>query len=78
MAAVGILPATPEPGALTSDDAYGALAVAVAGVVGMVPGIALAIQHDGEAIAAAGSLLTAASMLLFVYTVFRNGLGKPA
>lgn len=42
MAAVGILPATPEPGALTSDDAYGALAVAVAGVGLLVLGTGLA------------------------------------
>ncbi|KJS14572.1 MAG: signal peptide protein [Hoeflea sp. BRH_c9] len=54
------------------------LALAVAGVVVMVPGIAIAIQGGTEALAAAGSMLTAASMLVFLYTLFRNGLGQPA
>ncbi|KGF66781.1 signal peptide protein [Hoeflea sp. BAL378] len=69
---------TVTPSAAASPLAKVHLAVAVAGVVIMVPGIALAILHDGEAMVAVGSLLTAASMLLFVYTLFRNGLGKPA
>lgn len=46
--------------------------VATAGVVLMVPGIILAVQEDGEALAAIGSLLTLASMLIFVVTVLRN------
>lgn len=54
------------------------LAVALAGVVVMVPGIAIALREGGDGIAAAGSLLTAASMLIFLYTVFRHGLGKAA
>ncbi len=53
-------------------------AVALAGLVVMVPGIVLAIQGTTEAFAAIGSLLTLASMLIFVFTVFRNGLGQPA
>ena len=54
------------------------LAVAVAGVVTMVPGIALAIQNQGEILAILGSVLTALSMLIFLYTVFRNGFGVRA
>ena len=52
--------------------------LAVAGVVVMVPGIAIVVTGGTEAFAAAGSMLTAASMLVFLYTVFKNGLGKPA
>ena len=54
------------------------LGLAIAGVVVMVPGIAIVLKGGGEGIAAAGSLLTAASMLVFLYTVFKNGLGRPA
>lgn len=54
------------------------LALAVGGVVIMVPGIAIVIRGGTDALAAAGSMLTAASMLVFLYTVFKNGLGKPA
>lgn len=46
--------------------------VAVAGVVAMVPGIALAITEQGETLAIVGSLLTFASMLIFLYTVATN------
>lgn len=46
--------------------------VAVAGVVAMVPGIALAITERGELLAIIGSLLTFASMLIFLYTVATN------
>ncbi|MBC7281283.1 hypothetical protein [Hoeflea sp.] len=68
---------TLTPSAAASPLARIHLAIAVAGVVIMVPGIAIAISHGGEAIVAVGSLLTAASMLLFLYTLFRNGLGRP-
>ncbi len=44
MAAVGIIPAVPVPGGATSEDAYGALAVAVAGVGLLVLGTGLASQ----------------------------------
>jgi hypothetical protein len=54
------------------------LAIAVAGVVVMVPGIVIALKQGGHGMAAAGSMLTAASMLVFLYTVFRHGLGKSA
>ncbi|GKY86665.1 hypothetical protein [Sinisalibacter aestuarii] len=46
--------------------------VALAGVVLMVPGIALAITERGEMLAVTGSLLTFASMLIFLFTVATN------
>jgi hypothetical protein len=52
--------------------------VALAGLGLMVPGIVLAIHGTTEALAAIGSLLTLASMLIFLVTVFRHGLGQPA
>jgi len=69
---------TLTPPAAASQLAKVHLALAVAGVVVMVPGIAITIKGGGEGMAAAGSMLTAASMLVFLYTVFKNGLGKPA
>jgi cbb3-type cytochrome oxidase subunit 1 len=53
-------------------------AVALAGVAVMVPGIVLALNSATHALAAAGSLLTLASMAIFLATVFRHGLGRPA
>jgi cbb3-type cytochrome oxidase subunit 1 len=50
--------------------------VALAGLVIMVPGIAFAQTGGVEAGAAIGSILTFASMLIFLVTVFRNGLGS--
>jgi cbb3-type cytochrome oxidase subunit 1 len=50
-------------------------ALALAGVTLMVPGIALAILGQTEALAIAGSFATIGSMLLFVLTVLRHGLG---
>jgi cbb3-type cytochrome oxidase subunit 1 len=50
-------------------------ALAVAGVLLMVPGIALAILGQTEALAIAGSFATIASMVLFVGTVLRHGFG---
>lgn len=49
--------------------------LAVAGVVSMVPGIVLVIQDKGETLAIAGAFLTFGSMLVFLYTVIRNGIG---
>jgi len=46
--------------------------VALAGVVLMVPGIVMALTERGETLAVIGSLLTFASMLIFLYTVARN------
>jgi hypothetical protein len=50
-------------------------ALALAGVLSMVPGIALAILGQTEALAVAGAFLTIASMVTFVVTVLRHGLG---
>jgi len=69
---------TLTPSAAASGLAKVHLAIAVAGVVVMVPGIAIVLKGGTEGMAAAGSILTAASMLVFLYTVFKNGFGKPA
>jgi len=69
---------TLTPAAANSRLAKLHLLIALSGVVVMVPGIAIALKNGGDAIAAAGSMLTAASMLIFAYTVFRHGLGRPA
>jgi cbb3-type cytochrome oxidase subunit 1 len=53
-------------------------AVALAGVVVMIPGIVLAIRETTEAVVAVGALLTLASMLIFLVTVLRHGLGRLA
>jgi cbb3-type cytochrome oxidase subunit 1 len=47
-------------------------AVATLGVLLIVPGIVMAITQSGETLAKAGSALTLLSMLIFVFTVFRN------
>lgn len=54
------------------------LSVAIAGVCVMVPGIAIAIQGQTPLPAIIGSFLTLLSMLIFLYTVFSNGLGAKA
>ena len=54
------------------------LALAAGGVALMVPGIAIAVSGGGEILAIIGSLVTLASMLVFLVTVFRHGLGQPA
>ena len=68
---------TLTPAAAASRLAKIHLLVAVAGVVVMIPGIIIALRQGGDQMAAAGSILTAISMLIFLYTVFRHGLGKP-
>jgi cbb3-type cytochrome oxidase subunit 1 len=60
------------PAAADTTLARAHFAIAAAGVVIMVPGIMLAITDRGESLAATGSLLTLASMLIFVVTVLRN------
>jgi len=52
------------------------LAIAIAGVITIVPGIAMAIAEKGEGLAKLGSLLTAISMVIFLITVMRHGFGK--
>jgi len=46
--------------------------VALAGVVLMVPGIVMAVTDRGEMLAVVGSLLTLASILIFLFTVARH------
>ncbi|TDK50066.1 hypothetical protein [Antarcticimicrobium luteum] len=65
------------PGAAQGRLAKLHLAVAVAGVVLMIPGIAMAVTRQGEALAKIGSLLTLISTLIFAAAVLR-GPGKPA
>lgn len=50
--------------------------IALAGVLTILPGIVMAITQSGETFAKLGSVLTILSMLIFVFTVFRNGLRK--
>lgn len=47
-------------------------AVATAGVLIIVPGIVLALEDNGTALAKAGSILTVISGLIFAFTVFRH------
>jgi cbb3-type cytochrome oxidase subunit 1 len=47
-------------------------AVATAGVLLIVPGIVMALTDAGDLLAKIGSVLTLASMLLFVAVVFRS------
>ncbi|SEQ17451.1 hypothetical protein [Thalassovita taeanensis] len=59
---------------LVPDAALGALpklhlALAVLGLVTIVPGIAMAVKETGETLAKLGSLLTLASMLVFLVIV---------
>jgi hypothetical protein len=50
--------------------------LAFAGLVTIVPGIVMAVNETGETLAKLGSTLTILAMLLFLYIVFRNGLGS--
>lgn len=50
-------------------------ATAILGVVIMVPGIAVAITGGSPGLAITGSLLTFASMLIFLVAVIRFGFG---
>jgi cbb3-type cytochrome oxidase subunit 1 len=49
--------------------------LALVGVALLVPGIALSITSGNPGLAIAGSFVTLASMLVFLYTVSRHGLG---
>jgi cbb3-type cytochrome oxidase subunit 1 len=66
------------PSAAASRLAWVHAGVAILGVELMVPGIALAVTGGGEGLAAAGSMVTLASMAVFVWTVLRHGLGARA
>ena len=61
------------PGAAAGTLAKVHLAVSVAGVVTIVPGIALAIQESGETLAKIGSVLTLLSMVIFVVVLVTSG-----
>jgi dolichyl-phosphate-mannose--protein O-mannosyl transferase len=52
--------------------------VAVVGMAILVVGIAMAISGGTPGIAIAGSMLTLASMVIFLITVLRHGLGAKA
>ena len=52
--------------------------IAILGVLVMVPGIAIAITTRAPGLAAAGALLTALSMAIFLITVLRHGFGAPS
>ena len=60
------------PAAAASSLARIHLALAVLGLVALVPGIVLAINETTEILAVVGSFLTLAAMLVFLWTVFRN------
>jgi hypothetical protein len=47
-------------------------AIATLGLLLIVPGIVMALRQTGETLAKAGSALTLISMLIFIFTVFRN------
>ena len=63
------------PGAAASTLSKVHYALALAGLVTLVPGIVLAITEQGEGLAKLGSVLTVLSMLLFLVTLFRHGFG---
>ena len=52
------------------------LALALGGLVLIVPGIVMALSERGDLLAKLGSVLTLASMLVFLVTVLRHGFGQ--
>lgn len=69
--------------AVTPQAAQGVLpkihyALALSGVVLMVIGIVMVLTERSEMPVVIGSFLTIGSMLVFLYTVFRNGIGRAA
>lgn len=54
------------------------LLIATAGLITIVPGIAMALRHDGETLAKIGSLLSLLSMLIFAVVVLRGRGGARA
>ncbi len=54
------------------------LGLTVLTVILIVPGITMAIRETSETLAKIGSLLALLSMLIFLYTVIRNGFGRRA
>lgn len=47
-------------------------AIATLGLIIFVPGIVMALSQKNEVFAKIGSVITAVSMLIFVFTVFKN------
>ncbi|WP_420859666.1 hypothetical protein [Marivivens marinus] len=69
--------------AVTPQAAQGVLpkihyALALLGVVLMVIGIVMVLTERSEMPVVIGSFLTIGSMLVFLYTVFRHGIGRAA
>ena len=54
------------------------LALALAGLVAIVPGIVMAITERGETLAKIGSVLSLLSMVVFLVVVVRGSLGRSA
>ena len=54
------------------------LALALAGLVTIVPGIVMAITERGETLAKIGSVLSLLSMVVFLVVVVRGSLGRSA
>ncbi|WP_069299384.1 hypothetical protein [Neptunicoccus sediminis] len=57
------------------------LGLAAAGLVGIVPGIVMALQGQGDGLAKIGSILTLLSMVVFLVAVLRDrrqGYSQPA
>lgn len=63
------------PAAARSGIARAHFGVSLLAVIVMVPGIALAIAEQGEALAKGGSVLALLSMAMFAYVVLRHGVG---
>ena len=66
--------------ALTPDAAQSKLAsihlgISLLAVVLLVPGIAMAISGAGETLAKVGSVVTIATMGLFIFMILRHGVG---
>lgn len=51
-------------------------AAAILTVIILAPGIAMAINNEGEALAQSGSILAILSMALFVFIVLKHGVGQ--
>lgn len=65
---------TPEADGTVLSKAH--LAIALAGVLCLVPGIVIVVTSGARVLVAIGSILTVISMLIFLVTVARNGIGR--
>ncbi|UWQ20646.1 hypothetical protein [Jannaschia sp. W003] len=64
------------PPAAASRLAWVHFAFAASGVILLVPGIFMAVTGRSEGLAIAGSFVTLASMLLFLFVLARHGFGR--